>query len=223
MADNGRLPPSELAALFYASNHRLRPDAARSWNRVNAAFRCRTGINIDLSDSYRSYDDQVAIFLDRYQTTYIEYAPGRTDRRVWNGTAYWRKPGTSAAAIPGTSNHGWGLAVDADGLGGFAGYYYAILTAVAPRHGWNNEAGKTIDEPWHWEYFPSADTHPERNDMAHLIKGNLSPAIYVLEPSTGLRRYITSTEYTVYTDQGSSFTTMPQAEFDAIPKAPGSR
>lgn len=223
MAENGRLPASELAPLFYASGHRLRPDAARSWNRVNAAFRCNVGVNIDLSDSYRSYDGQVEIFLDRYQTTPVEYAPGRVDRRVWNNVAYWRKPGTFAAAIPGTSNHGWGLAVDAAGLGGFAGFYYAHLAAVAPRHGWNNEVGKSIDEPWHWEYFPALDTHPERNDMAHLIKGDRAPEIYVLEPSTGLRRYLTGTEFRVYTDQGSAFTTLPQAEFDAIPKAPGSR
>ena len=80
-------------------------------------------------DSYRSYGEQVAVYRTR---------PG-------------------LAAVPGTSNHGWGVAVDfACGADQFGSPAYRWLKANGPRFGWNHpawaEPGGSRPEPWHWEF-----------------------------------------------------------------------
>lgn len=60
------------------------------------------------ADAYRSYAIQEATFRLRYTTTVL---PGRPSK-MWNGVRWYQKPGTAMAAVPGTSNHGWGLAFD---------------------------------------------------------------------------------------------------------------
>jgi hypothetical protein len=63
------------------------------------------------------------------------------------------------AAVPGTSNHGWGKAVDfADQSGEltFDSVGYAWLKAWAGFYGWIHpavmEPDGAIPEPWHWEW-----------------------------------------------------------------------
>jgi LAS superfamily LD-carboxypeptidase LdcB len=61
------------------------------------------------------------------------------------------------AAVPGTSNHGWGLALDlCGGAQSFGSAQYAWLAAIAPAFGWVNppwaRPGAGREEPWHWEY-----------------------------------------------------------------------
>ena len=148
---NGRL---DVAALVAVPGGLLRADAADAWIRVRAA----TGLDLrptSWADTYRPYYVQERIFRERYTTAYVT----GIDPRRWLGQTWWRLPGTASAAVPGTSNHGWGVAIDVTGLGGFAGSAYARLAEVAPAHGWSNRAGRSIGEPWHWEYTPAADTH----------------------------------------------------------------
>jgi hypothetical protein len=82
VADNGRLPASDLAPI---PGGELRKDAAAAWNAGPGKAGLRpTGPR----SSYRTYDEQV-YFWNLYQS------------------------GQGAlAAYPGTSNHGWGVAVD---------------------------------------------------------------------------------------------------------------
>ena len=80
-------------------------------------------------NSYRSYSQQVAVYAE--------------------------KP--SLAAVPGTSNHGWGVAVDfACGAERFGSAGYQWLKANGPTYGWTHpswaEPGGSRPEPWHWEY-----------------------------------------------------------------------
>lgn len=82
-----------------------------------------------ITDSYRSYPEQVSV--------------------------YRRKPGL--AAVPGTSNHGLGIALDLGcGAERFGSDTYRWLKANAPRFGWVHpswaEPGGSMPEPWHWEY-----------------------------------------------------------------------
>ena len=65
----------------------------------------------------------------------------------------------SLCANPGTSNHGWGKAVDIGGCCGInsgTGPAFDWLTTNAGRYGWNHpawaQAGGSKPEPWHWEY-----------------------------------------------------------------------
>ena len=61
------------------------------------------------------------------------------------------------AAVPGTSNHGWGLAVDlCGGIERFGTAQYAWMVANAGRFGFLHptwaDPGRGREEPWHWEY-----------------------------------------------------------------------
>jgi peptidoglycan hydrolase-like protein with peptidoglycan-binding domain len=82
--ENGKLPKSALAPI---PGGELAKDAAAAWNApggpADAGLR-PTGSQ----SSYRTYDEQVAL--------YKLYQEGRGN----------------LAAVPGTSNHGWGVAVD---------------------------------------------------------------------------------------------------------------
>ncbi|GAB2461818.1 M15 family metallopeptidase [Xylanimonas ulmi] len=126
---NGQIPASVLRELPWAPGESLRADAAVQLERLNEAFFARFGTHLDVVDSYRSYAAQVATKRAR---------------------GFW-------AAVPGTSNHGWGVAVDLGGsVARFGGEGYAWLAEHAAAFGWVNpdwaRPGGSKPEPWHWEY-----------------------------------------------------------------------
>lgn len=125
---NGLIPSSALCGIGVGS-HALRCDAAQAWVQMAKAYQGQFHQNLCITDSYRSFQVQV-------QT-------------------YRTKPGL--AAVPGTSNHGWGLAVDL--CGGIERYntpQYNWMKQNAPHFGWVHpawaEPGNGREEPWHWEY-----------------------------------------------------------------------
>jgi hypothetical protein len=125
---NGLIPPSAMCPLGPAG-HSLRCDAAAAYRAMSAAFASSFGSPICITDSYRTYSAQVRL--------------------------YGEKP--ALAAVPGTSNHGWGLAVDlCGGIERFGTAQYAWMTANAGRFGFLHpnwaDPGKGREEPWHWEY-----------------------------------------------------------------------
>ncbi len=128
---NGRLPASMLCTLW-DRDHQLRADAAVAIAKLNVAYTKRFGHPICFNDAYRSLSEQYAIKARR----------------------------GGYAARPGTSEHGWGLAVDlCDGVDqGPSSPTYAWLRANAPAYGWENplwaRGGGGPYEPWHWEYMP---------------------------------------------------------------------
>lgn len=128
---NGRIPESALCRAG-GNGPLLQCGAARAYEVLDAAFTAVNGHPICGGGGYRSYADQVSL--------------------------YAQKPGL--AAKPGTSNHGWGLAVDLCAPGGgnlsFGSADYRWLSANASGYGWVNppwaQPGKGREEPWHWEY-----------------------------------------------------------------------
>jgi cell wall-associated NlpC family hydrolase len=125
---NGLIPPSAMCPLGAAA-HSLRCDAAAAYRAMSAAFASTFGTPICITDSYRTYAGQVKL--------------------------YGEKP--ALAAVPGTSNHGWGLAVDlCGGVEEFGTAQYAWMTANAGRFGFLHptwaDPGRGREEPWHWEY-----------------------------------------------------------------------
>lgn len=116
---NGRVPSSALTSIGIGG-HRLYAPAAQSFKDMRAAA-ARDGVQIGVTDSYRSYATQVDLV--------------RRKGLYKNG---------GLAATPGTSNHGWGMALDVDTNSRGT----AWLRANAARYGF-----ATIPrEPWHWEY-----------------------------------------------------------------------
>jgi hypothetical protein len=161
----------------------LTPLAAASWQRIVQQVADANGWIPQATDAYRpleGYYGQVQTFLRRYQLTYVEYLPGRVDRRVWNGTPYWRRPGTSAAAVPGTSNHGWATAVDVTGLGHFGSAKFNQFAAVATRNGWSIAEGRAVDEPWHW----TKNSASFASNPGQVVTGNIpsAPAPVDIDP-----------------------------------------
>ncbi len=117
---NGLLPESALVPI--GGGHKLWPSAAEAFLRMRAAA-LADGVAITVSDSYRPLKDQISCVAEKGL-----YSHG------------------GLCARPGTSNHGWGLAVDVGG-----GPQRAWLRTNGHRFGF-----KTIPrEPWHWEYVIS--------------------------------------------------------------------
>ena len=126
---NGQIPMAALCPLWGAPGHLLVYAAAGAFNQMSQAYAATFGRPICVTDSYRS----LAMQIDVHQ----------------------RKP--NMTAIPGTSNHGWGKAVDlCDGVNDFGTVTYDWMKANAARFGWFHpswaEPGTSRPEPWHWEY-----------------------------------------------------------------------
>lgn len=119
---NGRIPAGALAPIGQGE-HRMWAPAAASFQQMASAA-AREGVAIRVTDSYRSYDEQVSL-AERKGL----YSQG------------------GLAARPGTSNHGWGRSLDIDTGAGTAEW----LRANAARFGFHEDVP---GEPWHWTYRP---------------------------------------------------------------------
>lgn len=151
---NGDIPYSALVRV--QSGLYLTPLAAESWFRIVAGVQQQFGWTPQLTDAFRTYAEQVRIFVDRYdaQATGGGYWG---DVRWWNGVRYVRRryrksdgKVAAAAAVPGTSNHGNATAVDVADLGAFGSTRFNQFASVATRNGWSIAEGRSVGEPWHW-------------------------------------------------------------------------
>jgi hypothetical protein len=167
---NGRIPMTELHPVpaFGGQTAYLLPGAAASFLRVQRDCWGRFKwfpVVTSAGDGFRSYERQVAVFQARYAPRYATVVVGGrrvVDRRIWNGTAYYRHTG-AAAAVPGTSNHGKGITVDISGLGWFGTERYRQIAGLLEAEGWSNAEGRTVSEPWHWNYTRDAETVSDTN------------------------------------------------------------
>ncbi|NKY38489.1 M15 family metallopeptidase, partial [Cellulomonas septica] len=117
---NGRIPPDALAPVG-STGHRLWAPAAQAFGDLTAAA-ARDGVRIGITDSYRSYDAQIDVAARKGL-----YSQG------------------GLAAAPGTSPHGWGLALDL----ALDDRAQAWMRANAGTYGFEED---TPREPWHWVY-----------------------------------------------------------------------
>lgn len=124
---NGQLDMADLCTLW-DGHFQLRADAASALAELNLAFHAKFGRDLCLVDAYRDLARQKL-----YKATKGEIA-----------------------AVPGKSNHGWGLAVDLCSIetSGPAKKWMDDNGAV---YGWANPnwalpGGSGATEPWHWEY-----------------------------------------------------------------------
>jgi zinc D-Ala-D-Ala carboxypeptidase len=119
---NGKIPASALSKVG-ATGHKLWAPAAESLNRMMADAKAQ-GVHIGITDSYRSYGEQVDVARRKGL-----YSQG------------------GLAAKPGTSEHGWGMATDLD-LNSKA---QAWMRSHASEYGFVENVPR---EPWHWAYKP---------------------------------------------------------------------
>lgn len=121
---NGRIPAGALQPIG-VGNHRLWSPAAEAFTRMRADARA-AGVDIGVTDSYRSYDQQVDVARRKGL-----YSQG------------------GLAAKPGTSDHGWGMSLDLD----LDSRAQAWMRANAGRYGFVEDVPR---EPWHWTFEGAA-------------------------------------------------------------------
>lgn len=129
---NGRLPESALARI---PGGKLSNEAARSWNDMRTYIGRRHGVWIKPlgpNSSYRSYAGQ---------------------QYYWN---LWLSGRGNRAAYPGTSNHGWGNAVDV--ATPQMAYY---IRKYGRRFGWSSAEGDRAGEWWHKTYVGGYKRKPD--------------------------------------------------------------
>lgn len=147
---NGLIAAADRIGLRTASGQQLVGAAAAAWDALSDAVLARYGWRPALTDSYRPLAVQERIFRERYRVQWI--GSGKYgDVRWWKGLRWVRVTG-AAAAVPGTSNHGDGEAVDVTALGGFYATRYKQLASLAGDYGWDNHEGRSIGEAWHWTF-----------------------------------------------------------------------
>jgi len=119
---NGKIPAHALSPIG-ATGHSMWAPAAGKFEELLAAANA-DGVKIGINDSYRTYERQVEL-VDRLGL----YNEG------------------GLAAVPGTSNHGWGRAVDLK----LDGEALAWMRTNGERFGFVED---TPRETWHWAFYP---------------------------------------------------------------------
>ncbi len=129
---NGKVPERMLVAIGWDREKTLiAAPALKDLNRLNAAFKKKFGHNLDIDLAYRTRATQ---------------------------DAYWVELGPYVAARPGTSNHGWGTAIDVPETYNysFRGKYHKWLKAYSKKFNWVHrkilEEGSPYAEAWHFDY-----------------------------------------------------------------------
>jgi len=127
--ENGKLSASELVSI--GNGLKLEPAAAADYLKMEQAANA-DGIQFNVTDAYRTYESQDAIFdWDRYK---------RTGEKKKKGT-------DTAAALPGTSNHGWGKAIDV-----FPTSAQQWIKKNGYKFNWSWYEGKSVGESWHFTW-----------------------------------------------------------------------
>lgn len=176
---NGNLDPSLLVSIHpYGKLHK---NAARAYKALVAEC-AKQGLPLTFTygGCYRTYAQQETLFRQRYVTTPLD-----RPRKWWNNMWWYLRPGVASAAVPGTSNHGLGLAIDTafdndpkDGLGPDD----ATAITAHPKFAWfRDNVGRfgfsfeSQSEPWHIR-FVAGDAIPQAVlDYEHSILAPLPP------------------------------------------------
>lgn len=143
MAENGRLPKSDLAGtyLYYpgtVNGRDLLKGAADNAEALATAFLKEFRRPLEATDGYRSLGDQHELY---------------------------ERLGPGLAAKPGTSNHGWGKALDlASNINRFGSPEHKWMQENARRFGWEHphwaRQGGGREEAWHWEFVGGGKSTP---------------------------------------------------------------
>ena len=166
--DNGKLPASLLRRI--SPSGQMHHRAAKSWE-VLRELAAKEGLDLVHVGDYRPYHQQLSLFKSRMKP--FPNAKKTTQTvRTFNGEKWYLHNG-APVATPGTSNHGWGLAIDAAvKTRGKRGGVVSITTkpriakrsglefllAEAESLGWSWELQS---EPWHIRYV-AGDKIPVR-------------------------------------------------------------
>lgn len=83
--------------------------AAAAWDAMCEAAKAE-GLEFSHVGALRPLKEQIALFESRYSVKATKRVPQVT--RTYKGKTFFLKEGMAPAGTPGTSNHGWGCAID---------------------------------------------------------------------------------------------------------------
>ena len=179
--ENGKLQPCDLEAVWFpgVGHLSLHKYTARAFQAMQVVCFAQTGLHLSGTGAYRSFESQLTLFNQRYTPTYNPLVNVLTSQRTYQGKTWYLRRNMAPAASPGTSNHGYGIAVDA---GWWTGVDAPGLTDIAgitsKASGWkwlqdNYESfgfshegarpGQSGWEPWHLR-------HVVGNDVTQRVK-----------------------------------------------------
>jgi len=175
--ENGKLPLSVLAQVRNVKTKCLMDlTAARAFEACFDLGIKMLGITVKDVGDFRTFQEQINLFVDRYipVSRPVYDATSSAHRKVWPAaleygytSIYWIKnypkfgywPAT--AASPGTSNHGYGLALDVaqeydsdTAPDGITEAFVSWLCIFGPRFG---IYASLASEVWHWQYIRGDD------------------------------------------------------------------
>lgn len=220
---NGSIPDSALSPID-SQGHKLEHTAAVKFLAMQAAMLATLGRTITVAPGA----DSAMRTLAQQQADYDLYINHHGN----------------VAAVPGTSNHGWGRAVD------ITGYevhddVWAWLLAHAAEYGYSHATGALSGERWHWESYNTPGTittaaasssslptpKKRRPIMAAFVRSNAAYSVpweqlswqsgtMFLISEEGPLRPITAAEWANWVEQGavSSDRTPGQIRNDLIAK-----
>ena len=174
---NGDLPEGLLRSV--GKGGLLHVNAARAFEALRADAEMHGfALTYTWGGTYRTLQSQISLFERRYDKEFVEGRNVKTGSRTWNGVKYWKRSGVAAAATPGTSNHGWGLAIDmaldsdrSDGLDPDDAVYIGpalnYLFINAERFGFSWELQS---EPWHLRYVKGDEIPQAVRDFEKGVK-----------------------------------------------------
>jgi hypothetical protein len=129
-ASNGQLPAGMLAPIHQGQ---LAVQAAAGWNALNVEARSR-GLQLTPTGSMSSYRT-----LEQQKILYARYLRGG-----------------NLAARPGTSNHGWGVAVDVPTI-----EMRTLIDHIGAQFGFSKQWSDAPSEWWHLKYEPGHYAGPD--------------------------------------------------------------
>ena len=151
--ENARIPMTALAKVA-GTDFFMEPHAAAALRTMMNAAK-NAGINLGIGNTYRDYDTQSSL--------YQAHVSGNHPAPV---------------AAPGSSNHGWGLAVD---LSAVTDQQFQWLLRNAKTFGFTNpwiegKGDRSSVEPWHWEYQGGGDTGSPPTEKRNRHRNQPAPA-----------------------------------------------
>lgn len=143
---NGKLPAKLLRPI--GPSGKLHHRAAPQWGELQALALVEGLILVHVGD-YRSSGQQVRLFLERMKT-YPDAKRKTQTTRKWDDQTWYLHVGLPVAT-PGTSNHGWGLAIDAALLVGKQVLHITTKPKGAKRSGIDFLLATGPGKGWSWE------------------------------------------------------------------------
>lgn len=135
-------------------SHKLAPEAADAFMKMLEDMPSSAKTSMNLTDTYRPAKVQCNIFdFDKFE---------RTGKGIKKGTS------SVAAARPGTSNHGWGRAIDISPEN-----VQKWIKKNGSKYGWC--WGEAEGEPWHFTFCGPGKNRSKVCDK--ICKGDMDPSL----------------------------------------------